>query len=185
MKKKGNVWLPVAIILGVLIALFLVLTAAVALKGRLSIGKADAVETEDTEDAGALGTTADGIYLSDVALEDFSASSGAEQQAQTQEDSGVLENEEDYILPDSGTTALTDADLEGLTAQELTYARNEIYARHGRVFESQELNDYFQGKSWYTADPDFDDSEISDLESANAGLISAYQNDHDLTYAPQ
>jgi hypothetical protein len=34
---------------------------------------------------------------------------------------------------------LTSADLEGRTADELRILRNEIYARHGYVFKSEEL----------------------------------------------
>ncbi len=184
MKKKSNVWLPVCIVLGVLIALFLVLTAVVAVKEWLPAGKAGSAEEEntaDTEDM-QIGEAEEITYLSDVDLGSFAAAST---DVKPQEENEVLENDQDYILPNSQTTALTDADLAELTAQELTYARNEIYARHGRIFESQELNTYFQGKSWYTANPDFDDSEISEMEAANAGFISEYQNSHNLTYTPQ
>ena len=30
------------------------------------------------------------------------------------------------------------------------YARNEIFARHGRKFKSEDLQAYFNSKSWYT-----------------------------------
>lgn len=55
----------------------------------------------------------------------------------------------DYIIPDSSRKVLEDADVEGMSAKELNYARNEIFARHGRKFESKELRDYFESKSWY------------------------------------
>lgn len=55
----------------------------------------------------------------------------------------------DYIIPDSSRKVLEDADVEGMSAKELNYARNEIFARHGRQFESKELRDYFESKSWY------------------------------------
>ena len=41
------------------------------------------------------------------------------------------------------------SDIQGLSKQQLRYARNEIYARHGRKFQSQDLRNYFNSKSWY------------------------------------
>lgn len=81
----------------------------------------------------------------------------------------------EYILPDSATKYLTDADIEGLTADELRLARNELYARHGRKFNDEELLAYFNGKSWYqgTIEPNnFDEtSRFNDYEKKNLILI--------------
>lgn len=90
-----------------------------------------------------------------------------------------------YILPNSSTDTLTEEMLINLSAQQLTYARNEIYARHGRVFTSTELQNYFSGKTWYQQNPNFEDSELSDIESTNASFILDYQNTHNLTYEAQ
>ena len=35
----------------------------------------------------------------------------------------------DYIIPDSSRKVLEDADVEGMSAKELNYARNEIFAK--------------------------------------------------------
>lgn len=40
-----------------------------------------------------------------------------------------------YVLPQSSSRLLTDADVAGLSLQQINYAKNEIYARHGRLFE--------------------------------------------------
>ena len=92
---------------------------------------------------------------------------------------------EEYILPNSDALELTESELVGLSAVDLTYARNEIYARHGYIFKSDELNSYFNSKSWYYPDPDYDISNISSVEKYNAELILNYQNSHGLTYKPQ
>ncbi len=55
----------------------------------------------------------------------------------------------DYLLPTSNVEYLTESDLQGLTTEELRLARNEIYARHGRMFKSEDLINYFTEKSWY------------------------------------
>ncbi|MDO4842660.1 MAG: YARHG domain-containing protein, partial [Phoenicibacter congonensis] len=65
----------------------------------------------------------------------------------------------------------------GLTEDELCIAQNEIWARHGRKFKNNWLQEYFDGQSWYhgTVDPDdFTKQKIgwSDVEEANAKLIS-------------
>lgn len=80
----------------------------------------------------------------------------------------------DYILPDSASVRLTDKDIEKLSLRELNYAKNEIYARRGRRFDSPELRNYFESKSWYkgTIDPgDFSDNMLSEVEKANVTLI--------------
>lgn len=86
--------------------------------------------------------------------------------------------EQDYILPNSNAAYLTQADLAGMTIQEINYAKNEIYARHGRRFKSQELTNYFTSKSWYqgTYDPDdfdahYSASVLNDYEKKNAELL--------------
>ena len=89
----------------------------------------------------------------------------------------------DYIIPDSNTKLLTDADIQGLTAQELNYARNEIYARHGRMFDSKELQDYFDSKSWYKAEYPADEfdaesgSILNETEKKNADFLRDAENE--------
>lgn len=88
-----------------------------------------------------------------------------------------LENDnatDDYILPTSDSEKLTRADIENLSLQEINYAKNEIYARHGRRFKSKELQNYFDSKSWYSgtiAPNDFDESVLSKIEKANVKLL--------------
>ena len=90
----------------------------------------------------------------------------------------------DYIIPYSSDRPLTESDLSGLSAQELTYARNEIFARHGYIFKSAELNNYFNSKDWYYPDSSFN-GKLSDLEQKNANFISNYQDEYGLTYKPE
>ena len=65
------------------------------------------------------------------------------------------------------------------TSSELE--ENEILARHGRRFNDQALQQYFDSKSWYngTISPDeFDanlDSRLNDVERANIEIIKKYE----------
>lgn len=121
------------------------------------------------------------IYIEDGELywEDKKEGTG---EAQTFVRSDVLETlnsekfpDAEYILPDSDTIRLTEDDIADLSLQEINYAKNEIYARHGRKFQSQELRDYFNSKDWYigTIDgADFDDGVLSQIERDNIKLLT-------------
>ncbi len=66
---------------------------------------------------------------------------------------------------------LTPADLAGKGKNELRLMRNEIYARHGRVFTTQDLNDYFGKKCWYAPNTSYSDSTLSTVELQNIALL--------------
>ena len=79
-----------------------------------------------------------------------------------------------YMLPDSATRTYSKTELKKLSDYELFVARNEIFARHGRKFQSAELKEYFNSKSWYNGTieaGDFDESVLNADERANAALI--------------
>lgn len=88
--------------------------------------------------------------------------------------------EGDYIIKDSGIKLLTEADLAGLSKAQLGYARNEIFARHGRPFKTQKYKDYFAKCSWYKVNPNYnlndDKSNLSEIERANVDFIIAQEN---------
>lgn len=95
---------------------------------------------------------------------------------------GVVESQivtySEYVLSESNTRYYTADELKNLTADELFIARNEIYARHGRTFNNPELQQYFNGKSWYsgTISPEnFDTSVLNSFERANVSTILAVE----------
>lgn len=92
----------------------------------------------------------------------------------TKNTSDAKNETKEYILPNSSKRELTTKELEKLTKEELKLARNEIYARHGRMFKSEELQEYFNAKSWYkgTIKPgDFKEDVLSEIEKRNVDLI--------------
>lgn len=91
----------------------------------------------------------------------------------------------DYVLPDSSTRLLSSAELQDMSNFELFVARNEIFARHGRTFQKQELKDHFGSKGWYhgTVSPEaFTDSMLSDVERKNNETIKAVEQSRDSQY---
>lgn len=99
---------------------------------------------------------------------------------------GVQYNPDEYILPLSSTVLLKEEDsLLNFSDNDLSIARNEIYARHGRQFESAYLQNYFETCSWYEGTipaKEFDESVLSQIEKDNLQTIKeaekAYEAEH-------
>lgn len=129
------------------------------------------------------GVNVDMLYITVTHLEADSsmiqaemeaAEASVEAEADTQPDA-----QDEYVLYASDLVMVTDQDLEGLSQEQLRIAVNEIYARHGRKFNSEELQTYFNSKSWYqgTIAPDqFDESVLNEVEKANIQKISDKRN---------
>ena len=83
-----------------------------------------------------------------------------------------------YIFYDSDTRYLTNEDLKGLSSWELRIARNEIYARRGRLFNDPSLQNYFDSCSWYNgyiSPNDFNDNSLNKVEQYNVKMIKKYE----------
>ena len=80
------------------------------------------------------------------------------------------------IFPDADVR-LKDADLEGMSKNELKSALYEIYARHGYIFQNEDTQEQFEEYSWYEPTIDADDwdgeEELSSVELANEKLLKA------------
>ncbi len=83
----------------------------------------------------------------------------------------------EYIFPESDYVRLTMSELELLTPKQLRLARNEIYARHGYIFESDDLRIYFSKKSWYFPNPNYNSSLLNSIEKYNVKLIQDREKD--------
>jgi hypothetical protein len=71
---------------------------------------------------------------------------------------------------------ISEAMLRGLSLHELRLLRNEIYARHGRVFKTLWLQQYFGSQMWYDPNENFKDEEMSGPDKTNVETIVAYEN---------
>ena len=84
----------------------------------------------------------------------------------------------EFIIPDVDIEYLSSADIQDMPLQVVCYAKNEIYARRGRIFDSQELNDYFYSKPWYYGrilPEDFSSDVFNKYELANITLLDGYE----------
>lgn len=71
---------------------------------------------------------------------------------------------------------ITEPMLRGLSLHELRLLRNEIYARHGRIFVTLWIQQYFGGQSWYDPKEDFKDESVTGIDKTNIETIVAFEN---------
>ena len=186
--KKTNVWVPVAVIIGILLVAIIVLTVFMVVTGRSAgnTGSSSSKYHADSTQSDVKPQDSDD-YIQDVSLDEFSIGESSDDSSASDNAEAAevaMEDSNGYILPDSDSRKLKKSDLAGMTAQQLSYAKNEIYARHGRVFKSSELQEYFNEKDWYEENDDFKDEDLSKKEAENTEFIDAYQKDNDLEYKP-
>lgn len=86
--------------------------------------------------------------------------------------------DKDFIFPNSHKELIRREDLEGLTKEECEIALNEIYAREGCKFADENIQAYFDGKSWYIGTievGDFVEESMMSAEMANRDMIIQYE----------
>lgn len=84
----------------------------------------------------------------------------------------------EYVLPMSYCKLIPEYYLENLGSDMIWIARNEIYARHGRIFDNVFLSNYFASCSWYegtVAADAFDENVLSQVEKGNLEIIKAQE----------
>jgi YARHG domain len=74
-----------------------------------------------------------------------------------------------------GTKPITRSLLSGLFVEDVRKMRDEIYARHGKVFKDQWTQKYFASFDWYKANPNYSDAQLSAVEKGNVAVIAAYE----------
>jgi len=79
------------------------------------------------------------------------------------------------IYPEASKRLLRLSDVEGLTSWDLKVMRNEIYARHGYIFKTQDMIDYFSQQDWYKTRYNNVNSMITALEKRNIIFIRKYE----------
>ena len=124
---------------------------------------------EDLSDVDLFSLSQD--ELATTVREETETEAESETESETETESEIeADTRSEYIFPDMDTRYLTQDEVSKLSLQAVCYAKNELYARHGRKFLSQELKDYFNDKTWYegTVDPD----------SFSPGVFNTYENDN-------
>lgn len=87
----------------------------------------------------------------------------------------------EYLYP-SNTRYITRQELQNFSREEIAYIRNEMFARYGYTFVTQETRDYFNRQSWYHADPSvnaetFGQKNMNPIEQENLNTIIQYETE--------
>jgi len=82
------------------------------------------------------------------------------------------------LYPQASTRQLTHNDLISMSEWQLKIMRNEIFARHGYIFKTAAMKNYFNQQSWYQ--PEFHDvlHLLTPIESKNIKFIQRYETSH-------
>lgn len=93
----------------------------------------------------------------------------------TDRKSQVTQNSSDGLYPEASSRKLNYDDVSRLSQGDLKIMRNEIFARHGLIFKTDEMRSYFNAQTWYS--PKFDDvtNMLTALEKDNIELIKKYE----------
>ena len=182
-KKTAGMMISAVVI--VCLALIAVIFAFVMLQRRQESEISAASDTE--------GQTEITIEIGKAKKEEETAGEDGDEAEEDAEDS-TGESESVYLVkgkdtgsnPDEKADHLAYTDSVRYTWEELSWldsyglciTRNEIYARHGRMFNDQDIQDYFNRQDWYvaqTSSADFDESVLNDVELYNVELIHSYE----------
>lgn len=90
-----------------------------------------------------------------------------------------LYQEGGFVFPDSDTTPIAAWEAEHLPDDDLNDAINELYARHGYIFRSDELLEYYGQFSWYSPQipaGDFSVDCFNQVELQNWSLLVEERN---------
>jgi hypothetical protein len=77
------------------------------------------------------------------------------------------------LLGDLPRRVLSESDLTSMGRLELSILRNSIYARHGRRFQSAQLQAFFASESWYRENPTYHDGLLTAADRQNLATIGA------------
>lgn len=95
------------------------------------------------------------------------------------------EKTDTYILSESNKRYIEYTEILDFDTEKLNLAKNEIYARHGFIFSTSNIAEYFGNCAWYkpsVSASDFKDSVFNKYEIANIALLEEYEKLSSYTY---
>ena len=72
--------------------------------------------------------------------------------------------------------SLSESEISGLSLSEIRRLRNTVFARHGRIFQSSELQNYFAALPWYKPRTNYSDAQLTGNDRENIRLTQAAEN---------
>ena len=138
------------------------------------VSESDAGESVSEEDAGESGDnmTTEQPTTEEPTTEEVTETTTAAKKNDTT--SNVMDADDGYIFPDVDTSYVSKSSVKKLSDEELQYAVNEVYARHGLKFTKKKNKERFEKKEWYvgTVD-DQDEISLNKYEKKNVDTMAA------------
>ena len=144
-KRDNKVVMIVGIVAGVL-------ALAAVTFGVVSYLNQQSPDTDTTASTSAVGVDPDNGYdegYDEGYSDGLNDGGGSYDGGNSYDDSSNIYGHDDDIISYSSQELLTWDDIDYLSDWQIQYAANEIYARHGAIFEDQDVRNYFYSKSWY------------------------------------
>lgn len=141
--------------------------------GSDDVSESDAGESVSEEDAGESG---DNMTTEQPTTQETTeeVTEEATTAAKNNTASNVMDADDGYIFPDADTSYVSKSSVKKLSDEELQYAVNEVYARHGLKFTKKKNKERFEKKEWYvgTVD-DQNDISLNKYEKKNVDTMAA------------
>ncbi len=67
--------------------------------------------------------------------------------------------------------------LSEATREDIMWTRNEIYARHGYIFQDKEIQSIFEATDWYIPNPYYSDDLLNEIEHVNIDILVSYERE--------
>lgn len=134
--------------------------------GSNDVNESDAGESVSEEDAGESGDN--------MTTEQPTTQESTTEALKNNTTSNVMDADDGYIFPDVDTSYVSKSSVKKLSDEELQYAVNEVYARHGLKFTKKKNKERFEKKEWYvgTVD-DQDEISLNKYEKKNVDTMAA------------
>ncbi|MDX6288450.1 MAG: hypothetical protein QOH42_249, partial [Blastocatellia bacterium] len=88
--------------------------------------------------------------------------------AGAQEEYAALKTWENF---DFANRSVSSADMSALALEDLKLVRGIVFGKHGRVFKDPDIKRFLESRTWFKANPDFQNSSLNDTERQNLDVI--------------
>src|SRR6266478_8100642 len=67
--------------------------------------------------------------------------------------------------------SVSPADMSALALEDLKLVRGIVFGKHGRIFKDPDIKRFLESRTWFKADPNFQNSALNDTERKNLDVI--------------
>jgi hypothetical protein len=89
----------------------------------------------------------------------------------------TIQRYENKVREQLMTSEIESEMLAGLFSEDVRTLRNEIFARHGKIFKDKKLQNYFSSFDWYNPDSTFNEKNLTAMEKKNVATLLEYEKD--------